>query len=85
VKKGENESFRGEVCRHESPNREGEKFVGGRVMLIRNDGSQEAGEKAVVSLGKMVEGLWEKRRAGTLNGQDWVTMVDNFISFIGGW
>jgi hypothetical protein len=33
----------------------------------------------------MVEGLWEKRRAGTLNGQDWVNMVDNFITFIGGW
>ncbi len=62
-----------------------EKFVGGRVILIRNDGSQEAGEKAVVSLGEMVERLWEKRRAGTLNGQDWVTMVDSFITFIGGW
>jgi hypothetical protein len=62
-----------------------EKYAGGRVQLVRNDGTSEAGEKARVYLGKMVEGLWEKRRAGTLNGQDWITMVDNFLSFIGGW
>ena len=62
-----------------------EKYTGGRVQLVRNDGTNEAGEKARQHLSKMVEGLWEKRRAGTLNGQDWITMVDNFISFIGGW
>ncbi|KAH7398159.1 hypothetical protein BKA66DRAFT_196165 [Pyrenochaeta sp. MPI-SDFR-AT-0127] len=62
-----------------------EKFYGGRVLLVRNDGTKEAGEKAIASLGKTVEGLWEKRQSGTLNGQDWVTMVDSFISFIGGW
>lgn len=62
-----------------------EKFAGGRVQLVRNDGTREAGEKARLCLSKMVEGLWEKRRAGTLNGQDWITMVDSFITFIGGW
>ena len=62
-----------------------EKYVGGKVKLVRNDGTKEAGEQGRAQLAKMVEGLWEKRRAGTLNGQDWVTMVDNFITFIGGW
>ncbi|XP_014553850.1 hypothetical protein COCVIDRAFT_29001 [Bipolaris victoriae FI3] len=62
-----------------------EKHAGGMVQLVRNDGTSEAGEKARVFLSKMVEGLWEKRRAGTLNGQDWITMVDSFLSFIGGW
>lgn len=62
-----------------------EKYIGGRVQLLRNDGTSEAGEKARIHLSNMVEGLWEKRRAGTLNGQDWITMVDNFLSFIGGW
>ncbi|OAL45226.1 hypothetical protein IQ07DRAFT_219639 [Pyrenochaeta sp. DS3sAY3a] len=62
-----------------------EKFAGGKVLLVRNDGSKEAGEKARLHLSRMVAALWEKRRAGTLNGQDWVTMVDNFITFIGGW
>jgi len=33
----------------------------------------------------MVNVLWEKRQAGTLNGQDWIDMVDGFITFIGGW
>jgi hypothetical protein len=62
-----------------------EKYPGGRVQLVRNDGTKEAGETGRAHLSKMVEGLWEKRRAGTLNGQDWVNMVDNFITFIGGW
>jgi hypothetical protein len=62
-----------------------EKFAGGRVQLVRNDGTAEAGEKARLHLGKMVERLWEKRRAGTLNGQDWIDMVDGFIGFIDGW
>jgi hypothetical protein len=52
---------------------------------VRNDGTKQAGETGRQQLAKMVEGLWEKRRAGTLNGQDWVNMVDNFITFIGGW
>jgi hypothetical protein len=62
-----------------------EKHIGGKVQLVRNDGTKEAGEKGREYLAKMVVGLWEKRRAGTLNGQDWVTMVDDFITFIGGW
>jgi hypothetical protein len=62
-----------------------EKHIGGKVQLMRNDGTKEAGEKGREYLAKMVEGLWEKRQAGTLNGQDWVTMVDEFITFIGGW
>jgi len=62
-----------------------EKYAGGKVQLVRNDGTKEAGERARLCLSKMVEGLWEKRRAGTLNGQDWITMVDSFITFIGGW
>jgi hypothetical protein len=62
-----------------------EKYPGGRVQLVRNDGTKEAGEKGREELGKLVEVLWEKRRDGTLNGQDWVTMVDKFILFIGGW
>ena len=62
-----------------------EKFTGGRVQIVRNDGSKEAGERARIQLSRMVEGLWEKRRTGTLNGQDWITMVDQFITFIGGW
>jgi hypothetical protein len=52
---------------------------------MRNDGTQEAAETGRAHLANMVEGLWEKRRAGTLNGQDWVNMVDSFITFIGGW
>jgi hypothetical protein len=62
-----------------------EKYPGGRVHLVRNDGTNEAGETGRAQLAKMVEVLWDKRRAGTLNGQDWVNMVDNFITFIGGW
>jgi hypothetical protein len=62
-----------------------EKFTGGRVQIVRNDGTTEAGEKARIQLSKIVEGLWEKRRTGSLNGQDWITMVDQFITFIGGW
>jgi hypothetical protein len=62
-----------------------EKHPGGKVELVRNDGTKQAGETGRQQLAKMVEGLWEKRRAGTLNGQDWVNMVDNFITFIGGW
>jgi hypothetical protein len=62
-----------------------EKHVGGKVCIMRNDGTQEAAETGRAHLANMVEGLWEKRRAGTLNGQDWVNMVDSFITFIGGW
>jgi hypothetical protein len=62
-----------------------EKHPGGKVELVRNDGTKEAGETGRQQLANMVEGLWEKRRARTLNGQDWVNMVDNFITFIGGW
>lgn len=62
-----------------------EKYAGGKVQIVRNDGTKEAGEKARIYLGNMVEGLWEKRRNGTLNGQDWISMVDDFITFIGGW
>lgn len=62
-----------------------EKYVGGKVTLVRNDGTKEAGEQGRAHLTTMVAGLWEKRRAGTLNGQDWVTTVDSFIGYIGGW
>ncbi|PSN62065.1 hypothetical protein BS50DRAFT_503159 [Corynespora cassiicola Philippines] len=62
-----------------------EKYLGGKVEVERNDGTPEAGEKARVHLAKLVEGLWEKRRAGTLNGQDWVNMVDQFLAFTGWW
>ncbi|KAF2651471.1 hypothetical protein K491DRAFT_90036 [Lophiostoma macrostomum CBS 122681] len=60
-----------------------EKWTGGRVELLRNDGTWEAGESARIYLAKLVEGLWQKRRTGTLNAQDWVTMVDRFLEFIG--
>ncbi|KAF2268759.1 hypothetical protein CC78DRAFT_529736 [Lojkania enalia] len=62
-----------------------EKYNGGKVELLRNDGTREAGEKAKAFLEKLVEGLWEKRRVGMLNGQDWVDMVDRFLSFAGWW
>jgi hypothetical protein len=62
-----------------------EKYTKGRVQLLRNDGTRENGEQARARLETMVEGLWDKRKAGTLNGQDWVTTVDTFITFIGGW
>ncbi|KAF2690546.1 hypothetical protein K458DRAFT_383653 [Lentithecium fluviatile CBS 122367] len=62
-----------------------EKFVGGKVELVRNDGTRQAGEDARVYLEKMVNGLWEKRREGSLNGQDWVDMVDRFLTFTGWW
>lgn len=62
-----------------------EKFIGGKVQLVRNDGTKEAGEKARHQLGNMVQAIWEKRRTGTLNGQDWVSLVDGFLSFVGGW
>ena len=62
-----------------------EKWAGGRVEVMRNDGTKEAGEKARAYLQKLVSGLWEKRRSGGLNGQDWVDMVDSFLSFTGWW
>jgi hypothetical protein len=62
-----------------------EKFPGGRVELVRCDGTKEAGEEARVYLAEMVARLWEKRRTGTLNGQDWVWMVDDFLAFTGWW
>ncbi|KAF2121165.1 hypothetical protein BDV96DRAFT_483750 [Lophiotrema nucula] len=60
-----------------------EKYLGGKVDIVRNDGTKEAGEKATICLSKLVEELWEKRRVGTLNGQDWVNMVDKFLDFTG--
>ena len=62
-----------------------EKWAGGNVRLMRNDGTKQAGEVGRARLASMVEALWEKRRNRKLNGQDWVTMVDSFITFIGGW
>ncbi|KAF2129574.1 hypothetical protein P153DRAFT_22019 [Dothidotthia symphoricarpi CBS 119687] len=62
-----------------------EKFSGGRVRIVRNDGTKDAGESALLALSKLVEGLWEKRRAGTLHGQDWVDAVDRFLTHVGGW
>lgn len=60
-----------------------EKFAGGRVLLTRNDGTADAGEQGRLQLEKMVAGVWEKRRNGTLNGQDWISLVDGFLSFVG--
>jgi hypothetical protein len=60
-----------------------EKYAGGRVQLLRNDGTDVAGEKARAHLEKMVECIWEKRRAGSLNGQDWISLVDGFLNFVG--
>ena len=60
-----------------------EKFAGGRVLLTRNDGTSEAGEKGCLKLEEMVAQLWGKRRDGTLNGQDWISLVDGFLSFVG--
>jgi hypothetical protein len=62
-----------------------EKWTGGRVVVERNDGTQEAGERARVLLEKLTHGLWEKRRLGQLNGQDWVDVVDSFLGFTGWW
>lgn len=60
-----------------------EKFPGGKVALVRNEGTGEAGEAAVGWLRKKVRVLWEKRRTGKLNGQDWVDLVDGFLRFAG--
>jgi hypothetical protein len=60
-----------------------EKYTGGRVELLRNDGTAEAGQEGLDYLTKLVRGLWEKKCAGTLNGQDWVSMVDQFLTFVG--
>jgi hypothetical protein len=60
-----------------------EKYAGGRVLLTRNDGTRDAGEKGRLKLEEMVAGVWEKRRNGTLNGQDWISLVDGFLSFVG--
>lgn len=62
-----------------------EKYPGGRVELVRCDGTKDAGERARVHLAKMVARLWEKRSCGTLNGQDWICMVDDFLTFTGWW
>lgn len=62
-----------------------EKFPGGRVELVRNEGTPLAGEQARTHLAGMVARLWERRRAGVLNGQDWVDMVDDFLAFTGWW
>jgi hypothetical protein len=60
-----------------------EKFAGGSVLLTRNDGTSEAGEKGRLKLEEMIAQVWEKRRDGTLNGQDWISLVDGFLSFVG--
>lgn len=62
-----------------------EKYPGGKVQLVRNDGTKEAGAQATAYLATKVSTLWEKRQQGTLNGQDWVNMVDDFLSFAGWW
>lgn len=60
-----------------------EKFAGGRVRITRNDGTKAAGDKGRAQLEKMVLPLWEKRRDGSLNGQDWISLVDGFLGFVG--
>ncbi|KAF2451698.1 hypothetical protein P171DRAFT_478729 [Karstenula rhodostoma CBS 690.94] len=59
-----------------------EKYTGGRVRVVRNDGTGEAAETALGWLRGNVAVLWERRRAGTLNGQDWVDFVDAFLAFV---
>lgn len=61
-----------------------EKWVGGRVELLRNDGTQQSGILATAELTRLVAPLWEKRKLGLLNGQDWVNLVDSFLRFTGG-
>jgi hypothetical protein len=60
-----------------------ERWTNGKVDVLRNDGTKEAGEEARAYLAGIVRGLWEKRRAGTLNGQDWVNLVDRFLAKVG--
>lgn len=60
-----------------------EKYNGGRVRITRNDGTAAAGERGRVQLETMVRSLWEKRRDGTLNGQDWISLVDGYLGFVG--
>ncbi|ORY16717.1 hypothetical protein BCR34DRAFT_450300, partial [Clohesyomyces aquaticus] len=59
-----------------------EKWEGGKVELLRCDGTKEAGEEARVHLQTLVRGVWEKRTRGVLNGQDWVDLVDQFLNFL---
>ncbi|KAF3003772.1 hypothetical protein E8E13_009988 [Curvularia kusanoi] len=60
-----------------------EKYPGGLVRLMRNDGSPEAGEKGRAHLEMLVLSVWQKRREGRLNGQDWIALVDGFLGFVG--
>ncbi|OSS45209.1 hypothetical protein B5807_09310 [Epicoccum nigrum] len=60
-----------------------EKFPGGRVRLIRNDGGVEAGEVGRRKLEGLVGEVWAKRRDGRLEGQDWIGLVDGFLAFVG--
>ncbi|OAG09872.1 uncharacterized protein CC84DRAFT_1160919 [Paraphaeosphaeria sporulosa] len=59
-----------------------EKFTGGRIWIVRNDGTREAAETALRWLRGNAGVLWEKRREKTLNGQDWVDFVDAFLAFV---
>ncbi|KAH7115941.1 hypothetical protein B0J11DRAFT_593612 [Dendryphion nanum] len=61
-----------------------EKWVGGKVEVLRNDGTGESGAVAKAGLEKLVVPMWERRKAGVLNGQDWVDMVDAFLRVTGG-
>lgn len=60
-----------------------EKFPGGKVLLLRNDGSAEAGEVGRRKLEALVGAVWERRRAGTLEGRDWINLVDGFLGSVG--
>ncbi|KAF2188216.1 hypothetical protein K469DRAFT_660813 [Zopfia rhizophila CBS 207.26] len=62
-----------------------EKFAGGKVEVVRNDGTWEAGESARVCLQGLVWPLWEKRGQGLLTGKDWTDMVDQFLTYTGWW
>lgn len=61
-----------------------ERFAGGKVTLVRNDGTDAAGQRAVAYLEGRVQVLWERRRAGTLGAQDWVDLVEMVLGFVGG-
>lgn len=62
-----------------------EKWEGGKVEIVRCDGSMEAGECGRVYLEGLVRGLWEKRGRNQLRRSDWVEMVERFLEWTGWW
>lgn len=60
-----------------------EKFPGGKVQLLRNDGGVEAGEIGRRKLEALVGVVWAKRKEGVLEGRDWISLVDGFLGQVG--